>query len=170
MVKQFSDKTSYQRKTINEGTRQILVAANKMLATSYFGNEKSPITLVQGSYSGGVAASAGTHNGGGAFDITSYNGKNRVRVLRILGTTADIRIKIIDIWDEHIHGIVCGDGSASKGAKYQVSEYYSGRNGLANRRRDTGWRPYKLPILFKLNGNLSRHYITTKTEIGRAHV
>ena len=85
----WSARTTYQGRAINQGTKQILDALNKMVRTPAFGGEKSDITMAQGGYNrGGVAASAGTHDGGGAFDLTEFNWGNRVRALRILGCAA----------------------------------------------------------------------------------
>lgn len=157
----WSARTTYQGRAINQGTKQILDALNKMVRTPAFGGEKSDITMEQGGYNrGGVAASAGTHDGGGAFDLTEFNWGNRVRALRILGCAAWHRPYN---WDNrssgaHIHAIVCGDGTASAGAKSQVADFYGGRNGLANRAKDADWRPRTLPILFHLDGNLSKRY------------
>ena len=146
----WSDKLSYDGKRVNRGTLSILTAANIILQnSSRYGKEKSNISLTQGGYNkGGVAASAGTHDGGGAIDITAYNYKNRVKVLRILGVAAWYRPTRKNVWSQHIHGIVCGDGTASRGAQAQVNEYYHGGDGLVGSAKDPDWRPRSLPILF----------------------
>lgn len=152
----WSTRTTYQGRAVNTGTRALLDAANKMLATEHFGAEPEPITMTQGGYNrGGVAQSAGTHDGGGAFDLTAYNAANRVRVLRMLGAFASIRESWEGNWPRHIHAVVDGDGTASAGARQQVDEYHAGRNGLANRAADRFWRPKRLPVLFVLDGNTS---------------
>lgn len=155
----WSSRTTYQGKAINQGTKQILAAANKMLATSHFGGEQGPVTMLQGGYNkGGVAASAGTHDGGGAFDLTPYNWKNRIYVFRLLGAAQWHRTAIKNVWVEHLHTVVCGDGTASAGAKAQVQEYYANGDGLAGSLKDPDWRPDVLPILFHLDGDLSKRY------------
>lgn len=147
----WSDRTTYQGKAVNVGTKALLAAANVILRSDDFGGETEDVTMVQGGYNkGGVKASAGTHDGGGAFDLTPHNWRNRVKVLRILGTTASHRPYLKGYWGEHIHAIVCGDGTASDGGLDQVEDYYKDRNGLANNGRDTDWRPKVLPILFHL--------------------
>lgn len=162
----WSDRTTYQGKRVNQGTAQILRAANKMLRTSAFGSERENVTMVQGGYNaGGVSASAGTHDGGGAFDLTAYNWRNRVKVFRLLGVAYWDRPSLPGVWSHHGHGIVCGDGTASRGAKAQVESYFDGRNGLANNRTDPNWRPAGLPILFKLDGDLSPRYCTTACHV-----
>lgn len=155
----WSDRTTYQGKRVNQGTAQIMRAANKMVRTAHFGGETSDITMVQGGYNaGGVSASAGTHDGGGAFDLTPHNWRQRGKVFRILGVAAWHRPYLAHVWGEHIHAIVCGDGTASRGALAQVSAYYRGRSGLANNGADTDWRPTDLPILFRLDGDLRDRY------------
>lgn len=123
------------------------------------------MTLVQGGYNaGGVSASAGTHDGGGAFDFTPFNAKNRVKILRLLGTAVWDRPTIPGLWSRHVHGIVCGDGTASAGAKAQVTEYYRGGDGLVGGLADPNWRPKVLPILFVApwdsRGNPGKRYAT----------
>lgn len=162
----WSGKTKYGGKTVNNGTRAILEAANVILQNSpHYGREKEGMTIVQGSYNGGgVAASAGTHDGGGAFDLTPFNDKNRVKVLRLLGTTTNIRPTIRGLWSRHLHGIVVGDGSASRGAKGQATEYLGGGDGLRGNAKDPDWRPSVLPILFVApwdsRGKPGKRYLT----------
>ena len=160
----WSSKVKYQGKTVNAGTLQIFTAANKMLATKTFGGEKGDFNIIQGSYNGGgVAASAGTHDGGGAADITSFNWENRVKVLRILGAAAWYRPARRNLWSAHIHLIVCGDGTVSRGAAVQVQEYYNGQDGLAGSGRDPHWRPKELPVLFVFDGDLRPRVCKTQS-------
>lgn len=143
----WSNRTRYQGKPVNKGTLAILNAANKLVRSSYFGKETSNITLVQGGYNrGGVAASAGTHDGGGAIDITAHNWRNREKVFRLLGVAMWDRPTLPGVWSHHMHGIVCGDGTASAGAKRQVTAYYKRRNGLANNGADRGYRMLVFPL------------------------
>src|SRR5689334_19076486 len=68
--------------------------------------------VVQGSYNaGGVSASAGTHDGGGALDVspTDHPGKV-VLALREVGFAAWHRVPSQGPWAEHIHAIAIGDG------------------------------------------------------------
>jgi hypothetical protein len=160
----FSTRTTYQGKAVNQGTLAILTAANILLSQPEFGGEKEPLTLIQGGYNkGGVKASAGTHDGGGAIDITTFNYKNRIKVFRLLGVAIWHRYTIPGLWSAHLHGIVCGDGSASSGAKAQVKEYYNKQDGLAGSGADKDWRPYKVPILFRFGGSKAVHYVTKAT-------
>lgn len=144
---------TYQGRVVDELTFEILTAANLLLSLPRFGGEREPVTLVQGSYNGGgVAASAGTHDGGGAIDITAFNWKNRVRVFRMLGVAMWHRPALRGVWAEHIHGIVIDGVELSRGAALQVQAYLAGRNGLANNGRDTDWRPTNPKIVFQHGG------------------
>lgn len=167
----WSGQTKYGGKTVNNGTRAILEATNVILQNSpHYGREKENMTIVQGSYNGGgVAASAGTHDGGAAFDLTAFNDKNRVKVLRLLGTTTNIRPTIRNLWSRHLHGIVVGDGTASRGAKGQVTEYLGGGDGLQGNAKDPDWRPSVLPILFVApwdsRGKPGTRYVNVDTNV-----
>lgn len=142
----WNSKTSYQGKTVNWLGFYLIASLNKMLKDKKNGAEKEDATLVQGGYNaGGVAASAGTHDGGGAFDFTPFNYANRVRCLRLLGVAAWHRTPSQGPWREHIHGIVDGDGTASSGAKAQVVDYHNHKNGLANHAADDGYKMLVFP-------------------------
>src|SRR5699024_4966479 len=111
----------------------------------------------QGGYNaGGVTASAGTHDGGGAVDI-DVRGMSRATINKIVnslrksGWAAWYRPYIANLWIAHIHAIQLGNARASSGAKHQIREYKAGRNGLANYGPDTHWRPKKIKAL-KWNG------------------
>ena len=95
------------------------------------------LRIMQGSYNqGGVAASAGTHDGGGAVDLSAADWERTVRVGRDVGFAMWRRTPAEGPWGEHIHGILIGNVKASAGAKRQVVQYKAGLNGLASRRRD----------------------------------
>ena len=159
-------RVTYQGRRVNERTRQILEAANTLVRSKRYGSEKSDISLVQGSYNGGgVAASAGTHDGGGAGDITAYNYKNRIKVLRLLGCAAWYRATVRNLWSAHIHFIVIGDNTVSRGGKSQVADYKANRNGLANKGRDADWRPLHVNITFVTNSALGAHYAAKNTNM-----
>lgn len=101
----------------------------------------------QGSYSGSVGASAGTHSGGGAIDIKAANlsSSERTQVetaMRQVGFAAWVRSPDQGDWGWHIHGIAVGCPDLSGPARDQVDDYNAGRNGLANNGPDTGTRAY----------------------------
>lgn len=113
--------------------------------------------VIQGSYNaGGVSASAGTHDGGGAVDITvkdlgSLSAKRwRVKQGRLAGFAAWYRPTISGLWSEHIHAIAIGDPEMSSGARNQVSAYYDGRDGLASNLRDQDLRVSPIPVYPKV--------------------
>lgn len=146
-------KTTYQGKTIDSLTRQIIDVANVLLQLPKFGGENDAVTMLQGSWSTGVGASAGTHDKGATFDLTPVNWQNRVKVFRLLGVAYFDRPAIPKVWQHHGHGVVVGMGNAAWLALQQVKSYLAGRNGLANNGRDADWRPMVLPILAVYNGN-----------------
>ena len=109
----------------------------------------------QGSYSGGVAASGGTHDGGGAIDLAGQDagmdGAERRTIrdnMRRVGFAAWERTPAQSDWPYHLHGIAVqpggkGDrGCLSSGAHGQVIDYYEGRNGLASGAPDDGPRDW----------------------------
>lgn len=106
-----------------------------------------PIWPSQGSYSGGVGASAGTHDGGGAIDIAAedMSAAQRVEVetaMRRVGFAAWIRSPDQGGWPWHLHGIAVACPDLSRPAADQVNDYCAGRNGLANNGPDTGTRAF----------------------------
>lgn len=100
--------------------------------------------LTQGSYSaGGVSASAGTHDGGGAADLNigARCGKGQARVvkeLRKVGFAAWHRSVIPGTWVEHIHTVAISDPDLSSGARDQVANSFNGKDGLAGSGADDG--------------------------------
>src|SRR6478735_293648 len=129
-------RTTVDGKTLNQRTAD-------MLALWQF-NCLQDFYVVQGSYNkGGVSQSAGTHDGGGALDISvygwSYAHKRWVEKQgRLAGFAAYYRETIPGLWTEHIHAIAVGDPELSSGARNQVRNYYDGDNALASHRPDTG--------------------------------
>ncbi|GAB3363695.1 peptidoglycan-binding domain-containing protein [Amycolatopsis echigonensis] len=127
---------TYHGVTLNTRTKAMLQAAEKL-----FGKE---VGLTQGSYNpGGVGASAGTHDGGGALDVSVANMSSATRVefakdLRKVGFAAWVRTPAQGDWGYHIHAIAVNDPDLSSGAQHQVGAYYLGQNGLANHGKDDG--------------------------------
>lgn len=108
---------------------------------------KVRFTQLDGTY----AASAGTH-AGGAFDLVvtdrgkrSLNAAYRAVVKRARQMGASATWERPYNWNgrggiRHIHGLLNGCPHLSSAALHQQAEVKSGRNGLANRAKDTGYR------------------------------
>jgi hypothetical protein len=111
--------------------------------------------VVQGSYHKG-SLSAGTHNGGGAFDL-SVRGLSHKQILDLVN---ELRKRNVAAWyrsplygwpeslgGAHIHGIVMDEPGLSYAAKRQVINYRDGLNGLASKRKDPHIRPAQHPFV-----------------------
>lgn len=138
-------------KTLNKRTADMLNRAEQRLG--------KPLYVVQGSYNTSVGASAGTHDGGGAIDlsVSGIDVARTVLVLRQVGFAAWYRPARPGVWGAHIHAIAIGDSELSSGARAQVQDYYAGRDGLAGDGPDNGPRlnpiptwPQKLPTFVSL--------------------
>ncbi|WP_181770562.1 peptidoglycan-binding domain-containing protein [Amycolatopsis pittospori] len=127
-------KTTVDGKTLNKRTAEMITAAEKKAGVKF--------TVTQGSYNaGGVGASGGTHDGGGAVDISVNNIKNKdaaVKALREVGFAAWHRTPSQGDWVEHIHGIAISDTDMSPQAQAQAGDYFKGLNGLASHAKDDG--------------------------------
>lgn len=129
------DLTTHDGKTVDMLTHLALLEAEQILGYT--------LSITQGSYNaGGVGASAGTHDGGGAVDLPAWDWERKVRALRKVGFAAWYRPTIPGLWNEHIHAVLIGNRKLAAGARHQVDEYLAGRNGLANRGPDTGPREF----------------------------
>jgi hypothetical protein len=99
--------------------------------------------ISQGSYNaGGVSASAGTHDGGGAIDISAsslseQDREKAVKALRQVGFAAWLRTPAQADWGYHIHAIAIGDKELAPGAQSQVDDYFNGYNGLSGNGKDS---------------------------------
>lgn len=127
-------------KTINKRTALMLACAEARLGYQLY--------ITQGSYNtGGVSQSAGTHDGGGAIDVTGVNNWNEVVLaLREVGFAAWHRTPAQGPWNDHIHAIAIGDSELSSGARSQVYSYYNRNNGLAYNGADDGPRLNPIPV------------------------
>lgn len=105
------------------------------------GHRQRRVKVVQGSYSGTVAASGSTHDKGGAIDIhtRSYDKRtvdDMVKALRMAGFAAWSRGRGADSFTPHIHAIAIGDRELHPSAASQVREYFAGGDGLVGSRPD----------------------------------
>jgi hypothetical protein len=104
------------------------------------------LTILQGSYNaGGVGASAGTHDGGGAVDLSPVNAAAKVHALRKVGFAAWHRSAIPGVWGEHIHAVLVGNVRLAPAAAAQVVDYRNHRDGLAGHSPDNTWHPTPIP-------------------------
>lgn len=132
--------------TVNRYTAELMLRAE---AHSKAMGGPNVLSLYQGSYSTSVAASGGTHDGGGAIDVrltgmTSAEVRKAVKALRVAGFAAWYRGPPSFV--PHIHAIAIGDGDASPAAKAQVGDYRRGRDGLAYSRPDPDYHYAGRPI------------------------
>jgi hypothetical protein len=138
MVKPYA-KTTHDGKVVDEITHQALLAVEKRLGYT--------LTILQGSYNaGGVAASGGTHDGGGVVDLSAYDAQSKVHALRAVGFAAWYRAPLPGVWGEHIHAVLIGNDKLSAQARSQVGAYYAHRDGLAGNAVDNSWHPKPIPV------------------------
>jgi hypothetical protein len=136
--------TTHSGRTINQRTKDMIVAAEGILGQG--------IVVTQGSYNaGGVSASAGTHDGGGAVDISVSNLETTerwelVKALRTVGFAAWLRTPSQGNWPYHIHAIAIGDTDLSISARNQVADHFVGLNGLASHAADNTPPAYQVPF------------------------
>lgn len=112
----------------------------------YGGSHDFRLAITQGSYHPGVSASFGTHDGGGAVDLSvrAINNYNHIlyddldmiiQSLRVAGFAAWVRYED-DLYpgsEIHIHAIAIGDGDLSEAARLQLdgpAGYFRGYDGL----------------------------------------
>lgn len=133
-------RVQFEGHTLDARTRDMIVALRVIC--------DAPVRISQGCYNaGGVAASAGTHDGGGAADIGAgdLNDRQREEVVtkaRKVGFAAWVRNPTQGNWGWHVHCIAIGCPDLSSGARSQVTAYKNGRNGLKNNGPDTFTRAY----------------------------
>lgn len=134
-------RTTVDGKAVNRRTAEMLQRVETIMDKK-FGHKNFDVTVVQGSYNaGGVAASGGTHDGGGALDIHTRTLPKKtvddlVKAFRMAGFAAWSRGRGHDSFDPHIHAIAIGDRQASPVAQRQVQSYFNGRDGLAGNAAD----------------------------------
>ena len=132
---------TFRGRRFNVRTRDMLLEAERRAGRTW--------VITQGSYNpGGTAASGGTHDGGGVFDLrmeplTSHQRAQAVLALRMVGFAAWLRTPAQSDWPYHIHAVAIGDDDLSDAARNQVAQYKAGRNGLANGGPDDGPGSYR---------------------------
>lgn len=103
------------------------------------------VTLIQGAFSTGTSASAGTHAGGGAFD---HKGSGYSWTQMGVAETAGRRVwfmlfrrrYIAGLWSQHGHGLDPECPRLSKEAQAQFYLFEKGYDALVGNNADTGYR------------------------------
>lgn len=133
----------YDRTTIRDGKTLDMLTHYALLTVEHrLGFRPGSLTVLQGSYNkGGVKASAGVHDGGGAVDLTPQDWQAKVHAMREVGFAAWHRPAIPGLWGEHVHAVLPGNKKLSPQARDQVTDYLRGRNGLADHAPDPTWHP-----------------------------
>ncbi|MFC4335889.1 peptidoglycan-binding protein [Salininema proteolyticum] len=132
---------SYSGMQVNTRTKNMLAAADSKVSWN--------LVLTQGSYSTSDPTSAGTHDGGGAVDL-SVNGLTTaqrwrtVKALREVGFAAWLRTPSQGNWPYHIHAVAVADTDMSGPAQPQIHDYFVGKNGLANHAPDNTPPEYRV--------------------------
>lgn len=126
---------TWRGKKFDPQTREMLIEVDKLVGPDV------QIKPTQGSYSSGVAASGGTHSGGGAVDLSvAALSPTQIDIvvflLRRVGFAAWHRSPSEGPWGAHIHAIDKTAADLSPQARSQVVAYGNGKNGLANGRAD----------------------------------
>ena len=141
--------------SFDERTVKMIKYAEKQLGAQ--------LTITQGSYNtGGVAASAGTHDGGGVvdFSVAGYNPAELKIVLRTLkdaGFAAWSRTYKPGVWPAHIHAVAIGCTDLSPSAKRQVVAFDKHKDGLVTNLPDYSYHPQpKVYFSFTLNKPVKR--------------
>lgn len=130
------DKVTFRGRLMDKKTQAFLEAMESELGYE--------LTVAQGCYNpGGVAASGGTHDGGGVVDLAAFDWQRKVKVARKLGAFVWYRADLPGVWGEHIHLGIRDHGRLSSSAQSQQVDYDANppRNGLANHAIDATWRP-----------------------------
>ncbi len=135
----------YTRVTVNGHTLNRRTHVMLQTAQALYGGPGNLLTVTQGSYSPGTSASFGTHDGGGAVDISIRHPSTgallvdgtdaMVHALRQAGFAAWYRAPG-DLGPDsapHLHAIAIGDAELSEAGQAQLTGeqgYFRGRNGL----------------------------------------
>jgi len=131
------DRVTFRGHRFNRRTKRMILAAEKLAGFQFH--------IAQGSFNrGGVAASAGTHDGSsldvGMAGVPTARRVAAVHALKSVGFAAYYRSPAQG-FSPHIHAIPIGDREVSSSAAAQVRDYDHRRNGLANHGPDNTWRP-----------------------------
>jgi hypothetical protein len=152
----------------NVRTRDMLLETERLAGRQY--------VITQGSYQPRTEFSAGTHMGGGVFDLRASDlppaGRlYAVLTLRRVGFAAWLRTPAQGDWPYHIHAVAKDDDDLSDDAQDQVTAYLRGRNGLASNGPDDGPRDY-VNVVWEtyLKNRRVEDNLPTVEELLKAHI
>jgi hypothetical protein len=132
-------KVTFRGHAFDDRTVEMILWAEKLAGFKF--------RISQGSYNtGGVAASAGTHDGGGAvdFSVRLLTEKKRVAMVKALkdsGFAAWYRTIDQGFDSNHVHAIAIGCKDLAPLAAAQVRDYDAHKNGLKGHAPDPTYRP-----------------------------
>ncbi len=153
MIKNTSDpykRRAYRGVTLENRTISALEWAEKRYL-EVAPRKRSPWRLGQGSFSQGPL-SAGTHAGGGTFDVmfAGLNKKQRKATVKWLKKAGfSVWAREGAIWgtnNDHAHAALMGHRTLSPEARRQTDSYRAHRDGLAGNNYDKTWRPKPIPF------------------------
>jgi hypothetical protein len=138
------DKVRFGGKIVDRRTSEMLAEAERLAQAE--DPSIDDFHLTQGCFHTGVAASAGTHSGPGAFDMYSagYTSEQKEIIgmaLRKVGFASWRRRESQGPWKEHWHGIAMDTEGLPPIAARQVNSYLNGRDGLRGNGEDPDPRP-----------------------------
>ena len=140
----FAGKDPYGLTEWDGETVDYMTAAALEAAKREYGGE---FHIMQGSHSHDVAASGGTHGGGGVVDLSVSDGnwEGAVTALRKIGFAAWVRN--VPGYGQagsgaHIHAVLIGNEQLSPEAQTQVNSYLNNDDGLSGSRADDSTREY----------------------------
>jgi hypothetical protein len=96
----------------------------------------APLTIFQGDWHTGVAASAGTHDKSGVVDFAPFAFGRKVAAWRDTFGPGWHRPTLPGVWGEHIHCVIESCPELASLAATQVIQYHQGLDGLADHARD----------------------------------
>lgn len=134
--------TVYGKRTCACVKQALPLVEARLVKAGYIKKDMSGL-ITQGGYNNGaVAASAGTHDGGGVIDVKAalVDTEAKRRIWRKSGWAMWHRRTWEGNWPEHGHGVLIGCDHLTTGASRQVVSYRAGKNGLANNGADQGPR------------------------------
>lgn len=146
-------------KRITRGGQTLTARVWSLLESAYAaaGLDTELVVVTQGSWSTSNPSSGSTHAGGGAADLRVWNLPAWAQADLCRAVVVELRKRNGCAWyrdqahggfDPHIHVIVRDEPGLSSGARWQVSEYDAGRNGLSNGGPDYHPRPAQHPYTY----------------------